>query len=176
MTALSTKLAALEDAGKPIHVALIGAGKFGSIDAKRTWSHRKLAVQIPELLWLSQAHRTKGVRLAAVVDLSVERAISALQRTGFPSSKYDINLSLTDGLKQDKTVITSDSAAMIAAPGIDVLMLKRDIEKDEGLSWKDVEFSEESQTVAVRREMERMYRKEFQTAGKLNRSLRSSEV
>jgi predicted homoserine dehydrogenase-like protein len=31
MTSLSTKLEALEAAGKPIQVGLIGAGKFGSM-------------------------------------------------------------------------------------------------------------------------------------------------
>ena len=41
------------------------------------------------------------------------------------------------------------------------LKLKRDIKKDEGLSWADVEFSEKSQVVAVRREMEAIFRKEF---------------
>ena len=41
------------------------------------------------------------------------------------------------------------------------LKLKRDIKRDEGLSWADVEFSEKSQVVAVRREMEAIFRKEF---------------
>ncbi|KAJ4294239.1 hypothetical protein N0V90_007929 [Kalmusia sp. IMI 367209] len=103
MTSLSTKLAALEDAGKPIQVGIIGAGKFGS-------------------MYISQAHRTKGIRLAAIADLSSDRALSSLQRTGFPPSKYDTNLSLLEGLAQDKTVITTDSASLIATPGIDVIL------------------------------------------------------
>jgi predicted homoserine dehydrogenase-like protein len=41
------------------------------------------------------------------------------------------------------------------------LRLKRDIKKDRGLSWADVEYSEKSQVVAIRREMEEMFRKEF---------------
>jgi predicted homoserine dehydrogenase-like protein len=41
------------------------------------------------------------------------------------------------------------------------LRLKRDIKKDQGLSWADVEYSEKSQVVAVRREMEAIFRKEF---------------
>ncbi|KAL5371120.1 hypothetical protein DPSP01_014478 [Paraphaeosphaeria sporulosa] len=103
MSSLSTKLAALEDAGKPIQVGIIGAGKFGS-------------------MYISQAHRTKGVRLAAIADLSPDRAVSSLQKTGFPSSKFNTCISLSDGLKYDKTVITSDSEAMIATPGIDVIL------------------------------------------------------
>lgn len=71
---------------------------------------------------ISQAHRTKGVRLAAIADISLDRAISSLQRTDFPSSKYDTNHSLADGFKQDKPVVTSDSAAMIATPEIDVIL------------------------------------------------------
>ena len=41
------------------------------------------------------------------------------------------------------------------------LVLKRDVKKDQRLSWEDVEFSEKTQVVAVRREMEALYRKEF---------------
>ena len=41
------------------------------------------------------------------------------------------------------------------------LKLKRDIGKDEGLSWRDVEFEEKSQVVAVRRQMEAMFREQF---------------
>ncbi|KAF2662269.1 SAF domain-containing protein [Lophiostoma macrostomum CBS 122681] len=105
MTSLSTKLADLEANGRPIQVGIIGAGKFGS-------------------MYISQSHRTKGVRLAAIADLSPERALNSLKRTGFPQDKYDASasLSLEEGLKQGKTVITTDSAAMIATPGIDVIL------------------------------------------------------
>ncbi|KAH7094311.1 SAF domain-containing protein [Paraphoma chrysanthemicola] len=105
MASLSTKLAALEAAGKPIQVGIIGAGKFGS-------------------MYISQSHRTKGVRLAAIADLVPERALHALEKTGFPEERYDTtaSLSLVEGLKQGKTVITTDSAAMIATPGIDVIL------------------------------------------------------
>lgn len=41
------------------------------------------------------------------------------------------------------------------------LVLKRDVKKDQRLSWADVEFSEKTQVVAVRREMEALFRKEF---------------
>jgi predicted homoserine dehydrogenase-like protein len=103
MTNLSTKLAQLEATGKPIQVGIIGAGKFGS-------------------MYISQAHRTKGVRLAGIADLSKERAVASLQRTGFPTSMYDANISLAEGLQQCKTAITTDSAELIAQPGIDVIL------------------------------------------------------
>ncbi len=46
------------------------------------------------------------------------------------------------------------------------LVLLRDVQKDRGLSWRDVEWSVESQVVAVRREMEDLYRKEFSERAK----------
>lgn len=47
------------------------------------------------------------------------------------------------------------------------LVLKKDVKKDQGLSWQDVEWSVKTQAVAVRREMEEVYRKEFAEKGKL---------
>lgn len=41
------------------------------------------------------------------------------------------------------------------------LKLKRDIKRDEGISWADVEFDEKAQAVAVRREMEAVFREEL---------------
>ena len=75
-------------------------------------------------MYISQSHQTKGVRLAAIADLSAERALASLRRTGFPEHKYDatLSMSLEDGLKSGKTVITTDSAQLIAQPGIDVIL------------------------------------------------------
>lgn len=105
MTSLSTKLAELEAAGKPIQVGIIGAGKFGS-------------------MFISQSHRTTGMGLAGIADLSSERAFNALKRTGFPEEKYDttMSISISDGIKANKTVITTDSATLIATPEIDVIL------------------------------------------------------
>ena len=44
------------------------------------------------------------------------------------------------------------------------LVLKNNIKQGQGLSWKDVEYSEKNQAVAVRREMEDIFRKEFEAA------------
>ncbi|KAJ5754311.1 saf domain-containing protein [Penicillium manginii] len=105
MTNLSTKLLQLEESGRPIQVGIIGAGKFGS-------------------MFISQSHRTTGIRLAGIADLSAQRALDALKKTGFPEEKYDISatLSIEDGIKANKTVITTDSAQLIATPGIDVIL------------------------------------------------------
>jgi predicted homoserine dehydrogenase-like protein len=105
MTSLSTKLAEREAAGKPIQVGIIGAGKFGS-------------------MFISQSHRTAGLRLAAIADLSKDRALASLERTGYPKDRFDVtaSISLQEGLKSGKTVITTDSAELIATPGIDVIL------------------------------------------------------
>ena len=44
------------------------------------------------------------------------------------------------------------------------LVLKKDIKQGQGMSWEDVEYSEKNQAVAVRREMEAIFRKEFEAA------------
>lgn len=41
------------------------------------------------------------------------------------------------------------------------IVLKHDVKKGQGLSWKDVEYSEKAQAVSVRREMEEVFRKEM---------------
>lgn len=105
MTSLSTKLAEREASGKPIQVGIIGAGKFGS-------------------MFISQSHRTPGIRLAAIADLSKDRALAALDRTGYPKDRFDrkASISLAEGIKSGKTAITTDSAELIATPEIDVIL------------------------------------------------------
>lgn len=62
--------------------------------------------------------------MAAIADLAPERALNALRKTGFPQERYDgtASLSIDEGLKQGKTAITTDSAQLIATPGIDVIL------------------------------------------------------
>ncbi|KAF9877110.1 saf domain-containing protein [Colletotrichum karsti] len=105
MTSLSTKLADLEKAGKPVQVGIIGAGKFGS-------------------MYISQSHRTPGVHLAGIADLSPERALASLKRTGYPEGQFDAtaSLSISEAIAAGKTGITTDSAALIATPEIDVIL------------------------------------------------------
>lgn len=64
------------------------------------------------------------MRLAGIADLSADRARAALERTGCPSDSYDTtgSLSIEDGIKAGKTAITTDSAALISAPSIDVIL------------------------------------------------------
>lgn len=62
-----------------------------------------------------------------------------------------------------KLMTSKDSLAIEGLPiGLaHGFVLKNDIKKDRGISWQDVEFSEKSQAVAIRREMEGIFRKEM---------------
>ena len=87
---------------KPVRVALIGAGKFGS-------------------MFLSQARRTRGLHVAAVVDLAPERAHASLERTGWPRERYGAR-SLDEALRGGATYVTNDGPSIIAAAAIDVVI------------------------------------------------------
>ncbi|HMQ33387.1 MAG TPA: hypothetical protein PKD53_21830, partial [Chloroflexaceae bacterium] len=64
MTAdLLSLLAARAEAGRPLRVGLIGAGKFGT-------------------MFLAQARRVAGLHVLGVADLAPERARAALLRAG----------------------------------------------------------------------------------------------
>jgi predicted homoserine dehydrogenase-like protein len=77
-----------EASGNPLRVGLIGAGKFGT-------------------MYLAQVQRTPGVRLAAIADLSPDRARAALERVGWSCEPPRIG---------------DDPAALIAAGEIDVVI------------------------------------------------------
>jgi len=64
------------------------------------------------------------MRLAGIADLSADRARAALKRTGYPEHAFDTtgSMSIEEGIKAGKTVITTDSAALISSPGVDVLL------------------------------------------------------
>ena len=75
-----------EAAGNPVRVALIGAGKFGT-------------------MYLSQAGRTPGIQIAALVDLDPARAKDACARAGI-----------------GEPLITDDAMAVIARDDVDVVI------------------------------------------------------
>jgi predicted homoserine dehydrogenase-like protein len=89
-------------AERPLRVALIGAGKFGS-------------------MYLAQARVTPGIHLAAIADLSPPRAGESLARTGWPPEQYAA-ASLAEALAKGSTFLTDDAQAVIAAEGIDVVI------------------------------------------------------
>ena len=88
--------------GKPLRVALIGAGKFGS-------------------MYLAQIPRTPGIHLVAVADLLPDRARRSLAKVGWSAEALGAR-SFVDAVKTGKTFITDDSAALIAAPEVEIVI------------------------------------------------------
>lgn len=85
-----------------LRVGLIGAGKFGS-------------------MYMAQAGSTAGIHLAAIADLAPARAVDALRRTGWRDGQGTA-ASVAEALAKGTTFITDDAHAIIAAPGIDVII------------------------------------------------------
>ena len=85
---------------KPLRVALIGAGKFGS-------------------MFLSQVRRTPGIHLVAVCDLAPQRARESLQRVGWPAEQYAA-ASLAAARSSGTTFVTDDALAVIASGAIEI--------------------------------------------------------
>ena len=87
---------------KPLRVALIGAGKFGT-------------------MFLSQAPRTPGVHIVAIVDLNPARARSSLARVGWPEPQYRAT-SFEDAIARGTTYITDDALGAIASSSIEIVI------------------------------------------------------
>ena len=67
---LALKLAALAEAGRPVRVGLIGAGKFGS-------------------MFLAQAPRIRGLHVLGIADLHLDRARRAVESIGWPPKRIE---------------------------------------------------------------------------------------
>ena len=87
---------------KPIRIALIGAGKFGS-------------------MYLAQVPRTPGVHLAAIADLSPEAARHNLARVGWEAERSQA-ASLDEAFKTGGTWITEDWQTVVSDARIDVVV------------------------------------------------------
>lgn len=88
--------------GRPIRVALIGAGKFGS-------------------MYLSQIPRTPGVHLVGIADLSPDGARANLARVGWEAGRYSAS-SLDEAVKLGSTHIGEDWQALVRHPAVDVVV------------------------------------------------------
>ena len=99
---LHTKLLEREAAGRPVTVAVIGVGKFGT-------------------MFLSQARLTQGMHVVAVADLDVGRARNQLKTAGWPDESYAAS-SRPDAHKRRTTFVTDDAEALIADPQIEVIV------------------------------------------------------
>lgn len=99
---LHRKLLARAAEGRPIRVALIGAGKFGAM----------FLAQIPNL---------PGLHLAAIADLAPDNARANLARIGWPAARHAA-ASLDAALAGGGTVITEDWQSVVSHPAIDVVV------------------------------------------------------
>ena len=88
--------------GKPLRVALIGAGKFGS-------------------MFLSQARRTPGIHVVAVVDLNTARARESLQRVGWDADRYAAD-TLDRARRSGTTRVTDDALEVIASDAVEIVI------------------------------------------------------
>src|SRR5262245_13552169 len=87
---------------KPLRVALIGAGKFGS-------------------MFLAQARRTPGIHLVAVADLDPRRALASLERTGWERARCGAR-SLAAAREQGTTCVTDDAPGAIAHDAVEIVI------------------------------------------------------
>jgi predicted homoserine dehydrogenase-like protein len=99
---LYAKLLEREAAGRAVTVGLIGAGKFGT-------------------MFLSQARLTRGMHIAGVADLDVERARVQLKTAGWPAEQF-VASSLDAAVKSRGAHVTANAEALIAHPGIEVIV------------------------------------------------------
>jgi len=97
---LHQRLLEREAAGTPLCVALVGAGKFGS-------------------MFLSQIRRTPGLHLIGVADLAPDRARENLRRVGWPAERIAAR-SPGDAVDRGTTWVGDDAMALIEHPALDV--------------------------------------------------------
>ena len=86
----------------PLRIALIGAGKFGS-------------------MFLSQVIRTPGLHVVIVADLSPERARASLAKVGWPRERYAAR-SAAVAAREGTTYITDDALAAIASDTAEIVI------------------------------------------------------
>jgi predicted homoserine dehydrogenase-like protein len=99
---LASMLAQRAEEGRPIRVALVGAGKFGT-------------------MWLAQAVRTPGVHVAAVIDLAPERARAALATAGFAPERLQAS-GVPDAVRRGATFVGDSAEAALAAGEVEVVV------------------------------------------------------
>ncbi len=99
---LHTKLQQRAAESRPIRVALIGAGKFGS-------------------MYLAQIPRTPGVHLLGIADLSPDGARANLARVGWEPQRTQAR-SLANALQHGSTHIGEDWRALVSHPAVDVVV------------------------------------------------------
>lgn len=99
---LAWELARRDEQGRPVRVALVGAGKFGT-------------------MFLAQALHTQGVHILGVCDLSPRRAREALRRAGWSEERFCAK-DPAEAVRHRTTWVTDDPEALLRAGGLDVVV------------------------------------------------------
>ena len=92
---LSRMLAVRVEAGRPVRVALVGAGKFGS-------------------MFLAQVPTTPGLEVAVIADLSPDRARAACRTVGWDEARISATVFTDDA---NAAIGRSDVEVVIEATG-----------------------------------------------------------
>jgi predicted homoserine dehydrogenase-like protein len=87
---------------RPLHLGLIGAGKFGS-------------------MYLAQVPKTPGVHLVGIADLAPATVRTNLARVGWAAERYAAP-SLAAALRSGATHLSDDWQALVAHPQIDIIV------------------------------------------------------
>ena len=99
---LLQELAARAEAGRPLRVGVIGAGKFAT-------------------MFFSQARRLPGLHLVGVVDLDRDKAVQAFQRAEWPAEQFAAG-GVQEALRKGSTWLSEDSEALLSAEGMEVIV------------------------------------------------------
>jgi predicted homoserine dehydrogenase-like protein len=99
---LYAKLCARAAQSKPLHIGLIGAGKFGA-------------------MYLAQVPKTPGIHLVGIADLAPTNARTNLARVGWGAERYAA-VSLDAALRSGGTHLSDDWQALAAHPQIDIIV------------------------------------------------------
>lgn len=99
---LSAMLRTRAAEGRPVRIALIGAGKFGT-------------------MYLAQARLTPGVHVLGIADLAVGRARQRHAAAGYPRERLT-TVSIDEALKTGRTYLTDCPATLIEHPAVDVIV------------------------------------------------------
>ena len=102
MSTLFQQLKGRAEAGRPVRVGLVGAGKFGS-------------------MFLSQVPRTPGIHLMGIADLSPARARASLRRVGWSEAQSGAR-SWAEALREGSTFVQDDAQALISRPELDIVV------------------------------------------------------
>lgn len=99
---LYAKLLQAADAGRPLRVGVIGAGKFAS-------------------MYLAQVPKTPGVHVVGIADLSPQNARANLERIGWKAQRYGA-ASLKEAVSSGTTYLGDDWRALVSHPSVDIII------------------------------------------------------